>query len=136
MVPQFKLPWWSLTAILMWLSVGGGVAAMAQAPAEMGVLTGQVTLGPTAPVERAGGPPAWQPAPGVQIIIYGAGPQEVATVLTDAQGRYRASLPAGRYRVEMPPLPSRAFTKDLPAWVTVTPGQETSLNIRLDTGLR
>jgi hypothetical protein len=134
MAPQFKLPWWAVPAVLLFLAPAA--AAMGRAPAETGAVAGQVTRGPTAPAERAGGPPAWQPVPGAKIVIYGAGSQEAATVVTDPQGRYRAALPAGRYRVDMPVLPGRAFTKDLPAWVTVAPGQETRLDIRLDTGLR
>ena len=45
-------------------------------------------------------------------------------------------LPPGTYRVEVGPLTGIEFTKDLPATVTVTAGQETRLDVHIDTGLR
>jgi hypothetical protein len=102
----------------------------------MGVLVGQVTRGPLRPVERPGGPPGAAPVPGAKIKITGLGAQESRVAVTDQDGHYRLSLPPGSYRVEMGPLPPMQFTKDLPATVTITPGQETRKDIRIDTGLR
>ena len=62
--------------------------------------------------------------------------QEVQSVVTDAQGIYRISLPPGTYRVTMEPIPGVGLTKDLPATVTITKGQETLLDIYIDTGIR
>jgi hypothetical protein len=66
----------------------------------------------------------------------GPGAQESRVAVTDQEGHYRLSLPPGSYRVEMGPLPPMQFTKDLPATVTITVGQETRKNIRIDTGMR
>ncbi len=104
--------------------------------AGMGVLTGVVTRGPISPVQGPGLPPASAPAPGVKLVIYGPGRQEIATVRTDAAGQYRVTLPPGAYQIEAALGKGRGFTKDLPATVTITPGQETRLNIRIDTGIR
>jgi hypothetical protein len=69
-------------------------------------------------------------------MIYGPGRQEIATVLTDQAGQYRLNLPPGSYLIEMAAAKGRGFTKDLPATVTITQGQETRLDIRIDTGIR
>jgi hypothetical protein len=134
----------NLTLICLALLVGllglaGGSRADegAQPPAAgMGTLTGLVTRGPTSPVQGPGLPPATTPATGVKLVIYGPGRQEIATVLTDQTGHYRLNLPPGSYLIEMAPEKGRGFTKDLPATVTITRGQETRLNIRIDTGIR
>jgi len=127
---------------LFWVgcSAGGGPATAGEqkgkAFSELGVLVGQVTRGPLRPVEREGGPPNAAPVPGVRIKIMGQGAQESRVAVTDQEGHYRLSLPVGTYRVEMGPLPPMQFTKDLPATVTITPGQETRKNILIDTGMR
>ncbi len=135
---------YNLTLIFLALLVGMlGAAGSAQAgevsqlpPAGMGALTGVVTRGPLSPVQGPGLPPATAPAPGVKLVIYGPGRQESATVRTDAAGKYRVELPPGAYLIEMALEKGRGFTKDLPATVTITPGQETRLNVLIDTGIR
>ncbi len=102
----------------------------------MGTLTGAITLGPVSPVERPGIKPALVPAPGVKLLILTPARQEIAAVTTDAGGQFRVDLPPGTYQVKMAPRKGKEFTKDLPATVTITPGQETRLDIRLDTGIR
>ncbi len=104
--------------------------------AGMGVLTGVVTRWPMSPVQGPGLPPATAPAAGIKLVIYGPGRQEVATVLTGPAGQYRVNLPPGSYLIEVALEKGRGFTKDLPAAVTITQGQKTRLNIRLDTGIR
>ncbi|MEW6658732.1 MAG: carboxypeptidase-like regulatory domain-containing protein [Thermodesulfobacteriota bacterium] len=104
--------------------------------AGMGTLSGRVTLGPLSPVEGPGSKPARVPASGVKLLVYGPARQEMATVETDKEGRFRIDLPPGSYQVEMGPKKGKEFTKDLPATVTITGGRETRLDIRLDTGMR
>ncbi|MHB8068720.1 MAG: carboxypeptidase-like regulatory domain-containing protein [Desulfobaccales bacterium] len=101
-----------------------------------GTLTGAVTLGPISPVQRQDIVPIPRPAAGVKLLILTPARQEVAAVTTDAAGQFRCDLPPGAYEVEMAPRKGKEFTKDLPATVTITPGQETRLDIRLDTGMR
>jgi len=128
-----------LAVLLGLLSLAGGSQAdeVATPPAaEMGVLTGRVTRWPLSPVQGPGMPLAAAPAPGVKILIYGPERQEIAAVLTNEDGKYRVSLPTGPYLIEMAPVKGKGFSKDLPATVIITQGQETSLNINLDTGIR
>jgi hypothetical protein len=122
---------------LLGLASGSRANEVATPPAAgTGALTGLVTRWPTSPVQGPGLPPAAAPAPGVKLVIYGPGRQEIATVLTDAAGHYRVNLPPGSYLIEMALEKGRGFSKDLPATVTITQGQETRLNIRIDTGIR
>jgi hypothetical protein len=127
----------ALLAGLLGLAAGSRADAGARPPsARMGTLIGLVTRWPASPVQGPGLPAAAAPAPGVKLVVYGPGRQEAATVLTDQAGHYRLQLPPGSYLIELAPDQGRGFTKNLPATVTITQGQETRLNIRLDTGMR
>ena len=136
---KFKQTLILLAVLLGLLSLAGGAqaGAGAQPPsAGTGTLAGRVIRWPTSPVQGPGLPPAAAPAPGVKLVIYGPGRQEIATVLTDAAGHFRLNLPPGSYLIEMAPEKGRGFSKDLPATVIITQGQETRLNVRIDTGIR
>jgi hypothetical protein len=102
----------------------------------LGTLTGYVTLWPASPVARPGSEPAPRPAPGVKLLVYGPAREEIAAVVTDGAGQFRVDLLPGIYQLEMGPRKGKEFIKDLPATVTITPGQETRLDLRLDTGMR
>ncbi len=136
---RYVLIWGFLAALAGGAGFPGGVYAdRGKQPQAlgMGTLTGSVTLGPVSPVQRPGGPPAGIPAAGVKLLILSPTRQEIASVTTNAAGQFRVDLPAGTYRVEMVPRKGKEFTKDLPAIVTIIPGQEQRLDIRLDTGMR
>ena len=107
-----------------------------QPPAGMGLLAGQVTKGPTCPVESPGLPCPPQPVPQLAITISSLDGRGMPSVVTGADGRYLVVLPPGTYRVEVGPLTGIEFTKDLPATVTISAGEETRLDIHIDTGLR
>jgi hypothetical protein len=99
------------------------------------VLTGIVALRPMTPTESPG-TASTAPAQGVRIVVTGPDGREVQSMLTDATGLYRMSLPPGSYQVTIPQLPIPQFTKDLPATVTIAASQERRLDIRIDTGIR
>ncbi len=117
-------------------SPGKAAEAAPAIPAGMGLLTGVVTRGPVSPVQGPGLPAGAAPAEGVELVIYGPGRREVATARTDTAGRYRVNLPPGAYLIDLHLEKGRGFTKDLPATVTITPGRETRLDLRIDTGIR
>jgi hypothetical protein len=131
---------WLLLAVLLGLVglAGGSRADEGAGPRQngMGTLRGSITLGPTSPVHSPGMPAAPVPAPGIKLLLYGPERQEIAAVTSDAQGEFRVELPPGTYRLEMAPAQGKGFTKDLPATVTIAPGRDTRLNLRLDIGLR
>ena len=101
-----------------------------------GVLTGVVRRGPVNPVMTEGMSSTSNPAPDVKLIILTPKRKQIATVMTDAKGEYKISLPLGTYRIETTSLVGIEFTKDLPAIVNITEGQETHLDIYIDTGMR
>jgi hypothetical protein len=129
---------WVLALLLAACAHGGGEltqVSTAEAQSGMGELTGTVVLWPVTPAERPG-MPSTAPAPGVRIVVSGPDGREVRSMLTDAAGLYRTSLPPATYQVTIPQLPIPQHTKDLPAEVTITAGQERRLDIKIDTGLR
>jgi len=110
----------------------------------MGALLGRVTKGPLPPVPGGGpfppgpvpgGPPP-VPVEGARIVVSDLSGRMPRSVVTNDQGFYSISLPPETYRVTMAPLALGGFTKDLPATVTITAGQQTRLDILIDTGIR
>lgn len=138
------LPWIVAVVLLVWSTghADGGQPSLEQFTSDSGLLVGRVTVGPLPP--RGGGPPPPGPLPGgspapvvgATIMISQPGGPAVQSAVTDARGEYAISLAAGTYRVTMDIPPTRGFTKDLPATVTITAGKETRLDIRIDTGIR
>jgi hypothetical protein len=134
-----KLLWCCLVVLAGVVSLTWGSSADAGSKpqtAAMGTLTGYVTFWPVSPVGRAGSQSAPRPAPGVKLLVSGWAREEIASVTTDAAGQFRVDLLPGVYLLEMVPGQGKEFTKDLPATVTIIQGQETHLDIRVDTGIR
>ncbi len=101
-----------------------------------GTLAGRITRGPTSPVSGPGiTEPPPPPVAGAELKIVDAKGVVVATARSDGDGLYRATLPPGQYRVERG-ADFTGITKNLPALVAVSPGQETRLDILVDTGIR
>jgi len=101
-----------------------------------GILAGTLTKGPLSPVERPGTPARPSGVADAQIDIVTTEGKLLTSVETDSSGTFSVNLPAGTYKVTMPSLYGAMFTKDLPATVTIAAGQQTRLDIRLDTGIR
>ena len=128
-----------LAVLAGWLTLAGPGQAGDVArplPAGIGLLTGRLTRGPASPVGGPGIKSSEAPASGLKLLIYNPARQEIASIITGESGHYRLPLPPGPYLIELAPGQGRVFSKDLPARVVITPGQETRLNLRLDTGLR
>lgn len=108
-----------------------------------GTLFGRVTsmLPPTASPEEGRVP---GPIPGGSSIPVGAahvgiapvGGTRIWWVVTSVDGRFAIRVPPGTYQVTLEPYPGLGAAKGLPATVTVVAGQETRLDIHLDSGLR
>src|SRR5436309_4901243 len=118
---------------------GGGPGSVAglsrsQPQVRLGVLTGRITRGPLSPVEGIPGGRRAEVVAGSRIVISGSDGRQVESVVSNDQGQYRVNLPSGTYRVSA--VSRSSSTRELPATVTVTEGQETRLNIRIDTGIR
>ncbi len=102
---------------------------------ETGTLLGEVTRGPLSPVEDDDTPSS-EPAADEEIVIMTPGGEKVESVISDDQGLYSIDLTPDTYVVDIAPLDGIEFTKDLPATVTITEGQETRVDIHIDTGIR
>jgi hypothetical protein len=139
-------PWNVLFTTLLiglWLAGCGDPAAMDSdgnlthdRRSTIGVLLGRVTRSPMVPVERIDHPVPPGPVAGARILISDLVGKQVVAVVTDEQGEFRVDLPAGSYRVDMLRVGRFGVTKDLPATVTVHAGQETRLDIGVDSGIR
>lgn len=120
----------------------GSQAGFERRSAATGTLVGQVTTmglpGPERARQRGGPIPGGSPVPvaGATIVVSPADGGSPQSALTDAHGGYVVPLPPGTYRVTMEAPARLGFSKKLPATVTIAAGQETRLDIHLDTGLR
>jgi hypothetical protein len=101
-----------------------------------GEVVGKVMRGPITPVERTGVESLSQPAAGITLIVKTPSGKEFASAVTNELGHFRIRLPPGTYRIETAGLGSMEFTKDLPVTVVVAEGQETRVEITIDTGMR
>lgn len=105
----------------------------------MGVLAGQVTIGPLTPVEIQGWPTPTPPPEiyaGRKILIFAEdGQTEISQVSIEPDGTYRVELPAGTYVVDINRLGiDRAA--GLPQTVQIDSGGVTRLDVDIDTGIR
>jgi hypothetical protein len=125
----------TMVTLLIWI-VDSGCAGRAQETMATGSFTATVVRGQVCPVQTQNTPCPPEPAHGVTLVILNQAAEEVASVVTDTQGQVSISLPPGIYRIEMPFPDGMEFTKDLPAHITITDGQQTRLDIYIDSGIR
>lgn len=105
-------------------------------PSSYGTLTGRVTRGPMSPLSGPGIPvPPAPPVAGAELKIVDSKGVVAATARTDGDGLYHVALPPGQYRIERGEG-FRGATKNLPATVAISVGQQTRLEIVIDTGIR
>jgi hypothetical protein len=124
-------------------SLSVGQSPGAQPSPSMGVLFGFVTtvLPPTtgAGQGRVPGPiPGGSSAPvaAASVGIAPVGSSHIWRMVTSVEGYFAIAVPPGTYRVTMEDRPGMGMARNLPATVTVESGQQTRLDIHLDTGLR
>lgn len=104
------------------------------------ILTGSVTVGPLGPGPiRIDAPTQEVPAEvyttrGIQILSED-GEQVVQEVKFEADGTYQVAVPPGTYQIDLIPNGiDRA--EGLPIVLTLNPGETTTLDIVIDTGMR
>ncbi|HKV83974.1 MAG TPA: carboxypeptidase-like regulatory domain-containing protein [Ktedonobacterales bacterium] len=146
-----RYAWGGIVAltVLCGTLAGCGVSAGGSS-ASQGVISGVVMAGPTCGAEPAGSPGACAPRPvagkTVNIIAIGStatvtsaqlptGPI-VASATTNAQGRFRVSVPPGRYLAVVAPTSGFGMRQISFPQVTVAGGQTATVTVELDTGVR
>ena len=128
----------------MWLVLLIGVLALAACgPADPSRtagggttgIAGTAVAGPVCPVERPGDPAcAPRPVAGATILIRDATGADVATIVTDAAGRFQVALPPGVYTVVGQPVEG-LMGNPAPLDVEVSEGDVT-IELSYDTGIR
>jgi len=125
----------ALIALLSFAACGDGDDGSPTATPGSGI-EGLVLAGPACPVEQEGSPCPDTPLAGAPIEISPAAGEPI-TVESDADGRFRVSLPPGQYSVEgLPvegqPLPAPGPSQD----VTVAAGEFAEVTVTYDSGIR
>jgi hypothetical protein len=132
------VPMLLLFMLLAFAAAGCGVSGAGGTPTStQGTLSGKVIARPTCPVERADQP--CQPAPIAHRAVSIERPDGtvVATVTTDAQGQFSATLDPGSYVVHVAIVRGQPGLRQLtPGDVTILAGKTTPVTITLDTGIR
>ena len=125
--------WVALAAVAGLLAACGAGPAPVASPA--GGIIGIALAGPTCPVERPGDPAcAPRPVAGATILIRDAAGANVATIVTDAAGRFQVALPAGVYTVVGQPAEG-LMGNPAPLDVEVAEG-DIAIELSYDTGIR
>jgi hypothetical protein len=127
--------------ILGIISLLGIIAVSGCIQIPLGRLEGKVSIGPLCPVERIPPDPnclptnetykawpigIWTPSKVIEVARIQPSPPD---------GTYRLELPAGTYIADLE-KPQTFGARNLPATITIKPGETTMLNIDIDTGIR
>lgn len=126
---------------VIWLVTAFVAIACAGSATPVSTVTGTVVAAPTCPTESAPGSspdPGCSPAPveGAELLVLDDSGAEVATVTSDAAGRYTLELPPGTYRLEPQPLPGYPTTPDAVRFTVLADEDATIDVITYDTGIR
>jgi hypothetical protein len=70
------------------------------------------------------------------IVLSRDGKQEVARVTADENGKYRITLPAGDYILDVPGRRPKGHVRATPQPFTVVSGQTVHVDMNIDTGVR
>jgi Carboxypeptidase regulatory-like domain len=125
--------WVALVAVAVLLAA----CASGPSPVASGVggISGIALAGPTCPVERPGDPAcAPRPIAGATILIQDATGADVATIVTDAAGRFQVALPPGAYTVVGQPVEG-LMGNPAPLDVEVA-ASDVTVELSYDTGIR
>ena len=126
---------WALTLFI----VASLAVACRPRVVEVGVLQGQVNIGPLVPaIREAESEPT--PSPEMyaarQIVIKdAAGGKQIQRVPIDATGYYRVVLPVGVYIIDINRIGIDSADR-LPTQVEIKPGKTEILDVSIDTGIR
>ena len=101
-----------------------------------GTLTAKALRSPISPVEGIPGREDSAPAVGLAFVLTRLDGVGTEQAVTDRNGEFRKTLPAGSWRLDLAQRPAVGGSKDLPRTLSIEPGRETHVDIRIDTGIR
>lgn len=111
-------------------------------PGESGILKGKISIGPICPVETVPPLPQCQPTAETykawQTSVWN---QKKTRIISDIEpeldGTFQLKLSAGKYIVDFKsPRTNGIGANNLPAEITISSADTTTLNIDIDTGIR
>lgn len=115
---------------------GSGSASAPPAPLKSGI-QGTAMIGPIQPVSRPGEVNARPLADAILTVQPAGGGKERGRTKTNAQGRFRLSLPAGTYLVvPLPPNPASILPFGKPQTVAVAADKYVEITVDYDSGIR
>ena len=131
-----RLFFWCVVCLSLWCLLyvkllGGNEAAQSR-----GTLAGRITRAPISPVILPNAGYAPSPVAGVKVMARALNDTSFATAITNEEGYFRFVLTPGTYEVILGPLTGMAFSKDVPATITIRAESEVWLDIHIDTGIR
>jgi hypothetical protein len=122
-----------LSITLIFVVVTAFVSAQTPSPGETGI-EGVITISPVKPGPIRTDSPGSQPLANTAFVVENE-KSEVASFTTDEQGRFRALLPPGHYKISMKGRRG-GIGKFGPFEVDVVDGKMTSVQWECDSGIR
>ncbi|MCJ7731595.1 hypothetical protein MUP51_04705 [Candidatus Bathyarchaeota archaeon] len=103
---------------------------------QTGVIEGKVTIGPFSPVEPSTGPTVPLGTYSSRSIILKPWIGETVYVPLNEDGYFHAEVKTGQYEATLSDCVFLGCSNSLPRQVEIKPGETTTLNIDIDTGIR
>jgi hypothetical protein len=103
---------------------------------QTGAIEGKVTIGPFSPVEPSTGPTVPHGTYSSRSIILRPWIGETVYVPLNEDGYFHADIKAGQYEATLSDCVFLGCPNSLPRQVEIKPGETTTLNIDIDTGIR
>ena len=99
-------------------------------------IEGQVLIGPMCPVVQQGTPCPDKPYQATIVIWNADRTNEIVTIRTKSDGRFRIPLPPGDYYIDPQPPDTGAPPTPQPQTVTVPPDRFAQITVQYDSGIR
>jgi hypothetical protein len=131
-----RLFFWCAVCLSLWCLLYVKVLGGNEAAQSRGTLAGRITRAPISPVILPNAGYAPSSVAGVKVMARALNEERVATAVTNEEGYFRLVLTPGMYEVTLGPLGEMAFSKDVPATITIKAESEVWMDIHIDTGIR
>ena len=131
-----RLFFWCMACLSLWCLLYVKVLGGNEAAQSRGTLAGRITRAPVSPVILPNAGYAPSPVAGIKVIARALNEERVPTADTNEDGYFRFVLTPGTDEVTLGPFGGMAFSKDVPATITIKAESEVWMDIHIDTGIR